>query len=252
MTMDFRAFVAEAPHLTMPHQRTLVYEGKLLFSNAAVKIPKAISQKWHDGFSFLNDENLDKCLSKKKIRLATPGLWLSSPHWAKCMTNCYPRRSPSKRHAKTTAIIRRRMVMWVYLDQGISQTVVSSIRVYCLFDRWVCLQCTERLKQNRYKSNAVLVSRHFDLYFIDRAYLLQTAACAWQCTVNPEYFVRTKFSYAGNLRPFPTHEISVHSCWPLRILWLASTFSRHFIFEGKPPCTKSTKIKCIRNILDTQ
>ena len=40
--------------------------------------------------------NLDKCLSKMKSRLATPALWLSSPHWAKCMTNTYPRRSPSK------------------------------------------------------------------------------------------------------------------------------------------------------------
>ena len=78
--MDFRAFVAKARHLTMPRQRTLVYGGKLLFSNAAAKIPKAISQKRHDGFSFLNDENLDKCLSKKKIRLTTPALWLSSPH----------------------------------------------------------------------------------------------------------------------------------------------------------------------------
>ena len=85
-TMEFRAFVAKAPHLTIPRQRTLVYGGKLIFSNAAAKLPKAISQKRHDGFSFLNDGNLDKCLSKKQIRLATPALWLSSPHWAKCMT----------------------------------------------------------------------------------------------------------------------------------------------------------------------
>ena len=60
--MDFRAFVAKAPHLTIPRQRTLVYGGKLLFSNATAKIPKAISQKRHDGFSFLNDGNLDKCI----------------------------------------------------------------------------------------------------------------------------------------------------------------------------------------------
>ena len=84
--MEFRAFVAKAPHLTIPRQRTLVYGGKLLFSNAAAKLPKALSQKRHDGFLFLNDGNLDKCLSKKKIRLATPALWLSSPHWAKCLT----------------------------------------------------------------------------------------------------------------------------------------------------------------------
>ena len=79
-TMDFRAFVAKAPHLTILRQRILVYRGKLLFSNAAEKILKAISQKRQDGFSFLNDGNLDKCLSKKKSRLATPALWLSSPH----------------------------------------------------------------------------------------------------------------------------------------------------------------------------
>ena len=78
--MEFRAFIAKAPHLTIPRQRTLVYGGKLLFSNAAAKLPKAISQKRHDGFSFLNDGNLDKCLSKKKIRFATPALWLSNPH----------------------------------------------------------------------------------------------------------------------------------------------------------------------------
>ena len=79
-TMDFRAFVAKAPHLTIPRRRTLVYGGKLLFSNATAKIPKAISQKRHDGFSFLNDGNLDNCLSKKESHLATPALWLSSPH----------------------------------------------------------------------------------------------------------------------------------------------------------------------------
>ena len=86
----------------MPRQRTLVYGGKLLFSNAAENSQGHISETTvgHDGFSFLNDEDLDKCLSKKKIRLTTPALWLSSPHWAKCMTNSYPSRSPSKRHAK--------------------------------------------------------------------------------------------------------------------------------------------------------
>ena len=111
-------------HHTWPYQASVLwYGGKLLFSNAAAKIPKAISQKRDDGCSFLNDGNLDKCLSEKKIRLATPALWLSSPHWAKCMTNYYPSRSPSKRHAKTTALIRRRPVTWVYLDRWISQTV---------------------------------------------------------------------------------------------------------------------------------
>ena len=62
-TMDFRAFVGKSPNLTIPRQRTLVYGGKLLFSNAAAKIPKAISQKRHDGFSFLTDENLEEIRS---------------------------------------------------------------------------------------------------------------------------------------------------------------------------------------------
>ena len=35
------AFVAKAPHLTIPRQSTLVYGGKLIFSNAAAKLPKA-------------------------------------------------------------------------------------------------------------------------------------------------------------------------------------------------------------------
>ena len=49
----FGLFLDKAPHLTIPRQRTLVYGGKLFFSNAAARIPKAISQKQHDGFSFL-------------------------------------------------------------------------------------------------------------------------------------------------------------------------------------------------------
>ena len=74
-TLDFRAFVAKAPHLTILRQRVLLYGCKLLLSNAAAEIIKAISQERHDGFSFLNDENLDKCRSKKKIRLTTPALF---------------------------------------------------------------------------------------------------------------------------------------------------------------------------------
>ena len=49
-------------------------------------------------------------------------------------------------------------------------------------------------------------------------------------TVNPEYFVRTKFSYAGDLRPFVRMKFS-YSCWPLRILWLALSFSYAFYFR---------------------
>ena len=70
-------------------------------------------------------------------------------------------------------------------------------------------------------------------------------------TVNPEYFVCTKFSYVGNLRPFVRMKFS-YSHWPLRIFWLALVFSRHLIFVRKPPFTKYTKIKCIRNNLDLQ
>ena len=89
-TMDVRAFVANAPHLTIPRQRTLVYGGKkkLHFSNTTAKIPKAISQKRQDGFSFLNDGNLDKCLSKKKSRL---------PHFG-CQARIEPNVRPTLTH----------------------------------------------------------------------------------------------------------------------------------------------------------
>ena len=66
-------------HHTWPYHASILW--KLLFSNAAAKIPKAISQKLDDGFFFLNDEILDKCLSKKNIRLATPALWFISFHF---------------------------------------------------------------------------------------------------------------------------------------------------------------------------
>ena len=39
-------------------------------------------------------------------------------------------------------------------------------------------------------------------------------------TVNPEYFVRTKCPYVGDLRPFVRMKF-LYSFWPLRILWLA-------------------------------
>ena len=55
--MDFRAFAAEAPHLTILHQRILVYGGELLLSNAAAKILKAISQKQYAGFLFFKRWN---------------------------------------------------------------------------------------------------------------------------------------------------------------------------------------------------
>ena len=67
-------------------------------------------------------------------------------------------------------------------------------------------------------------------------------------TVNPEYFVRTTFSYVGDLRPFVCRKFS-YGCWPLGILWFALTFC---IFVRKLPHTKYPKIKYIRNILNLQ
>ena len=124
---DFRALVAKAPHLTIPRQRTLVYGGKLLFSNAEAKIPKAISQKGHDGFSFLNDENLDECLTDSQQE-ADPSrhtrTLVVEPALSQMYDQSYPRRSPSKRQAKTTALIRWHPVTWVYLDRNFSDCSV--------------------------------------------------------------------------------------------------------------------------------
>ena len=71
------------------------------------------------------------------------------------------------------------------------------------------------------------------------------------CTVNPEYFVRTQFSCPGLSDP--------SYAWNFRTVAdrcgfsdLLCTFRLHFIFARKPPCTKYTKITCIRNILDLQ
>ena len=49
-------------------------------------------------------------------------------------------------------------------------------------------------------------------------------------TVNPEYFVCTKFLYAGDLWPFVRMKF-LYSRWPLRILWLALSFSYAFYFR---------------------
>ena len=51
-------------------------------------------------------------------------------------------------------------------------------------------------------------------------------------TVNPEYFVCTKFLYPGNLQLFVCIKIS-YSRYSLRILWLASNFSYAFYFPSK-------------------
>ena len=49
-------------------------------------------------------------------------------------------------------------------------------------------------------------------------------------TVNPEYFVRTTFSYVGDLRPFVRMEFP-YSRWPLRTLWLAMNCLYAFYFR---------------------
>ena len=115
-------------HRTRPYCASVFWYTEVNFycQMQQIKILKAISQKQQNGFWFLNDENLGKCLGKHWIRLITPTPWLSSPHWAKSMTNSYPLRSPSKRRAKTLALIRRRPVTRVYLNLGISQNVEQS------------------------------------------------------------------------------------------------------------------------------
>ena len=54
-TMNFWAFVAQAPHLTILRQSVLSYGGKVLLPSGAAKILKAKSQNRHNGFSFLNE-----------------------------------------------------------------------------------------------------------------------------------------------------------------------------------------------------
>ena len=70
-------------------------------------------------------------------------------------------------------------------------------------------------------------------------------------TVNPEYFVRTQFSYPwlSNLSYAWNFRTVADRCGFSDLL---CTFRIHFIFVQKPPCTKYTKITCIRNILDLQ
>ena len=65
--------------------------------------------------------------------------------------------------------------------------------------------------------------------------------------VNPEYFVRTQFSYPGlSDLSYAWNFCSVAD----RCVYsdLPCTFHMHFIFVRKPPRTKYTKITCIRNI----
>ena len=70
-------------------------------------------------------------------------------------------------------------------------------------------------------------------------------------TVNPEYFVRTQFSYPGlsNLSYAWNFRTVAGRC---KFSDLLFNFCMHFIFVRKPPRTKYTKITYIQNILDLQ
>ena len=67
------------------------------------------------------------------------------------MTNSYPRRSPSKRHAKTTAIIRRRPVTCVYPDLGISQTDESAVYRAALPYRYTLFYNTQKSRYLKFR-----------------------------------------------------------------------------------------------------
>ena len=75
--------------------------------------------------------------------------------------------------------------------------------------------------------------------------------CTQHNTVNPKYFVRTQFSYPGlsDLSYAWNFRTVADRC---RFSGMLCTFRMHFIFVPKEPCTKYTKITCIRNILDLQ
>ena len=70
-------------------------------------------------------------------------------------------------------------------------------------------------------------------------------------TVNPEYFVRTQFSYPGlsDLSYARNFRTVADRC---RFSGMLCTFRMHFIFVRNAARTKYTKITCIRNILDLQ
>ena len=70
-------------------------------------------------------------------------------------------------------------------------------------------------------------------------------------TVNPEYFVRTQFSYPGlSDLSYAWNFRTVADC--CRFSGMLCTFRMHFIFVRKAARTEYTKITCIRNILDLQ
>ena len=56
---------------------------------------------------------------------------------------------------------------------------------------------------------------------VDAMVPIQTSRARIWCTVNPENFVRNKFSGVGDLWPF-VYMIFSYRRWPLRILWLAA------------------------------
>ena len=80
----------------------------------------------------------------------------------------------------------------------------------------------------------------------------QDTVVAVASTVNPEYFVCNKFSYAGDLHPFVLIKFS-YSHWPLRILCRCSELLLRTLFSyGSRRVRNITKIKCTRIILDLQ
>ena len=89
----------------------------------------------------------------------------------------------------------------------------------------------------RISTNKISLERYFPYLNVD--------------TVNPEYFVRTQFSYPGlsDLSYTWNFRTVADRCWFSGML---CTLRMHFIFVRKAPCTKYTKITCIRNILDLQ
>ena len=69
------------------------------------------------------------------------------------------------------------------------------------------------------------------------------SSCAvMQHTVNPEYFVRTKLSHAGDLRLFVRMKF-LYGRWPRMILWLALIFQHTFYFRTEAAAYKIYKNK---------
>ena len=95
-------------HHTWPYHASVLWymEANLSFQMQERNFPRPYLRNDTMDFLFLNDGNLDKCLSKKKIHLATPALWLSSPHWAKCLTKSKFLETACKNYCTHTSALR--------------------------------------------------------------------------------------------------------------------------------------------------